>query len=394
MKMHRKKQLGMLSLLCGGALLAFAPVTVFAQNGMGDVSAELDFLPPQPNEMVLPEEGQSDAEKAIQAMEEKSRKLEEQVRAAEQRKTEMQQAIEAAQPQDNGRAVIDGLNQLGQAPDVNAPAQPVTPLEPVVAVGENANPGVSIDDAGLPEGPAPVPYSGTYYDADSIGPGNDVIDSPAPRRVDPKYEPGQKYIIVEKGPGANSRQAQLVAGRRALQLGRYASAMEIFQNLAKKNSRDKSVLMGLAVAQQHSGLKESAMRTYEKILSIDSKHKDALVNLMGLMKETNPTLAMRRLGKLLDKHPDDAGIAAQMGLISAEMGNTSDAMRFLGVAASIEPTNAGHYYNMAVITDRSGAHKDAVKLYEQALTVDASHGASRSVPRDQIYDRLAVLRRL
>ncbi len=360
MNTHKGKRVNFWRFLCGGAfvsVLTLSSIHISSQasaqdfDGLSDdLSAELDFLPPQPTETILPEE-------EIQQFSTEATKIK-------------SMAAEKALVEDRAvKQVMEGLS---------APA----------TVGQP-----SVDGLVQAE-PVQVPHSGTYYDSNSIGPRSVLNDSPAPRKVDPRYEPGQRYITVEKGAGPNSRQAMLVSGNRALQLGRYTSAMEIFEKLRKKNPKDKSVLLGLAIAQQNSGMIESAIGTYERLIRLDPNNKNALVNLMGLIKQSNPTSAMTRLRKIQDKYPNDAGIAAQIGLVSAEMGNLNDAIRYLGVAASIEPANAGHLYNMAVVTDRAGAHKDSVSLYEKALELDVVHGASRSIPREQIYDRLAQLRRL
>ena len=353
MRLKGNKQLGRLGFfsIIGVVSMIVASTLPYAQDEKkfsDEFSAELDFLPPQPVKTILLD---SEVDKFTSEV-----------------------SSEVVPALDEELKVLEDPSKS----DELAAIPPVSDLDPVSADSTD---------------PQPVPYSGTYYDSNSIGPDDSGI-SVAPRRVDPVYEPGQKYIVVKKGAGAQSRQAMLVAGHRAIGLGRYSSAVEIFEKLSKKNPNDKAVLMGLAVAQQKSGLTESAISTYEKLLRKYPKNKNALVNMMGLLKDSNPTVAMRRLLSLQKKYPLDIGISAQMGLTSAEIGNTQDALRYLGVAASMEPSNAGHFYNMAIVTDRSGAYEEAISLYEKALEVDATYGASRSVPRDKIYDRLSQLRQL
>lgn len=239
----------------------------------------------------------------------------------------------------------------------------------------------------------PPANSGLYYDSNNVMiPGSDLPGS-APRKVDPKFEPAQKYVVVEKNASASSQEATLIAANRALKLGRYASAMEMFEQLYKRSKRDPRILMGLAVAQQESGFTESAIRTYEELLMIQPRNVEAKVNMLGLMQDRYPAVALRKLKDLWEENPRNAGVAAQIGLASASQGQNEDAIRFLGIAASLEPGNAGHMYNMAVIADRMGAGKQAIEFYEKALEVDASNGGSAGAPRQAIYDRLAVLRR-
>lgn len=239
-------------------------------------------------------------------------------------------------------------------------------------------------------------HSGTFYDADSLVPDKDLAAAGAtgPRKVDPAIEPGQKFVVVEKGPGASSFEAQYVAATRAMKLGRYAASMEMFEKLYKKNRRDPRILMGLAVSQQGAGFTESAAASYEELLNVQPNNADAIVNLMGIMKNQYPSITLKKLMELRNKYPNNPGIPAQIGLINAAERNYEDAIRYFEIAASMQPSNSSHVYNMAIVHDRAGRPNEAIKLYEQALQLDASYGeTANSLPREQIYDRLVVLRR-
>ncbi|PZQ43709.1 MAG: hypothetical protein DI551_11625 [Micavibrio aeruginosavorus] len=282
------------------------------------------------------------------------------------------------------------------SPATTGTAVPTTPpqagLTPVPQGASGAVSGTNVmGDSGVQQ-----KHSGTYYDANAIVPDKDLAAAGAvgPRKIDPALEPGQKYVIVEKNAGATSYEAQYVAATRALKLGRYAAAMEMFEKLYKKNHKDPRILMGLAVAQQGAGFRESAANTYEDLLKIEPRNSDAVVNLMGIMKDQYPSVTLKKLMELRSKYPTNPGIPAQIGLINAEMKNYDDAIRYLEIASSMDPRNASHVYNMAIVTDHEGNASKAIKLYEQALQMDASYGDSASeLPRAQIYDRLVVLRR-
>ena len=96
---------------------------------------------------------------------------------------------------------------------------------------------------------------------------------------------------------------------------------------------------------------------------------------------------------LHEQYPGNAGVSAQIGLTQADLGHYDDALRYLGMAASVEPKNALHLFNMGIVADRKGDKAQAIKFYEQALETDAVYGGGRSIQREQIYDRLSVLRR-
>lgn len=319
---------------------------------------DIDGLPPQPAQSTLPEDAAPMGAPVQKSPMQKSKGLVVDVKPA----TTLTKVVE----------------------DAKVVAEPVTPLndvqpEPVV--------GQAVQEA------AAVPYSGTYYDADSIGP-SELGATAGPRKVDPRYEPGSSFVVVKKNASATSRQATLVAAQRALKLQRYSSALELYEKLYKKNSRNKQILMGLAVSQQYNGFTESAIATYEELLKIDSRHSGAMVNLMGLLELQQPGIAYRKLQDLWSNGGNNPAVAAQLGLASAKMGDYEDSSRYLGIAASLEPDNALNYYNLAVVMDQAEAHQSAIEYYQKALEVDIAHKGGQSIPREQVYDRLAQLRRL
>jgi len=239
-----------------------------------------------------------------------------------------------------------------------------------------------------------IPHSGLYYDSDAIAPDPQLGRRANPREVDPKFEPGSGFVVVQKNSGAHGFSAQMVAADRALKLERYAAALELYEKLYKKSPKNPQILMGLAIAQQKSGFQESAIATYEELLKHYPNNTEATVNMLGIIKQQYPAVAYRRLKDLWDKNGKNPAIAAQLGLSSAQNGDTSQALQYLAIAASIEPNNAQHYYNLAIIADRAGSAKEAMTYYEKSLEVDVVYGNSRSIPRDLVYDRLAQLRRL
>lgn len=232
-----------------------------------------------------------------------------------------------------------------------------------------------------------------YYDSRLNPPTGPLANSVGPRKVDPTLEPGSKYVVAKKNHGASDTESLLVSANRALDLDRNDAALEMFDQLYKRNPRDPRILMGRAVAQQKLGQDDVAIVSYQALLDLDPKNPDAVINMMGLLQKQYPAVALRRLTDLQSKYPTNPGIAAQLGMTYAQMGNNKDALKSLSMADSLDPTNAQHAFNMAVIFDRAGDKTNAMKYYEQALQTDAVYGASRSIPREKVYDRLAQLRK-
>ncbi|PZO88025.1 MAG: hypothetical protein DI626_02640 [Micavibrio aeruginosavorus] len=278
-------------------------------------------------------------------------------------------------------------------------AAPAAPAAPAANLSITPLPGVDSGQSNATSvmgdtGARPV-HSGTYYDTKAVVPDSRLSDSP--RKVDPAVEPGQKFVVVTKTGSATSLEGQYIAASRALKLGRYAAAMEMFGKLYKQNPKDARILMGLALSQQSAGFNESAIRTYEDLLGVEPNNPSAIINLMGLMKTQYPSVTLTKLMELRNKYPDNPGIPAQIGLVNAELQNYDDAIRYLDVAASMEPFNPDHVYNMAIIADRNGNTEKAIQYYERALQIDASAAVGSNtidaLPREKIYDRLATLRR-
>ena len=265
--------------------------------------------------------------------------------------------------------------------------------------GELADPdnaGAAEAAANVPEIPAmpaaAEPDENLFFDADNLVPEGEMGAKGGPRKVNPSLEPASKMIVVTKNAGPNARQAQLVAAERAVALGRYDAALEMYNAMYQKNNRDPNVLMGRAVALQHLGQDEEAIRAYEELLNIRPENVEAQVNMIGLIGQRYPAVGLQRLMDLRERQPNNIALVGQIAVMQANTGNYEEAFKYLGMAAGMEPHNANHLFNMAVIADRAGKKADAVNYYEQALEIDTIYGGGRSIPRDAIYERLARLR--
>ncbi|HRC26206.1 MAG TPA: tetratricopeptide repeat protein, partial [Alphaproteobacteria bacterium] len=283
----------------------------------------------------------------------------------------------------------------GSAP-VSLPSPPAPPPLPEMVVAPvPAVPPSEDQGASQGEGVTVPPGGGKddlYYDSLPLPPTGTMAKSAGPRKVNPSLEPAQKFVIVKKTQDAGGLESLLVSANRALALGRYDAALDMFTRLYRKNPRDARILMGRAVSLQYAGRREAAIGAYDEILKLDPSSVEAKINRAGLVGVQYPAVALRDLLALRDQFPGHAGLAAQIGLMQAKLGNDTEAMQYLGAAASLEPRNASHIYNMAVIADRMDDRAKAISLYEQALQLDGGDTQGVRVNRDAIYARLSVLR--
>jgi len=314
------------------------------------------------------------------------------------------QIVEAAPvPQDNVQVVEatpepqDPVTIVDQgAVLVEPPQEQLSVVEPIVTGGASINvPPPSQGNFAIPDAgrsvQAPNIDEGLFFDSEAVVPQGEQA-AVGIRNVSPRTSPASKYVFVSKKRSANSRQAKVVSAQRALKLGRYESALDLYNDLYAKNRRNQDVLMGRAVSLQKMGRDDAAVEAYEELLGVNPNHVEASINMVGIIGQRYPAVASRRLQELKKKNPNNVAILSQLAVIEGNVGRYDQALRYLGVASGLQPKNAGHLYNMAVISDRAGNQKLAVEYYEQALEIDAVHGSSRSVPREAIFARLSQIR--
>lgn len=241
-----------------------------------------------------------------------------------------------------------------------------------------------------------------YFDSPK---GKALLDIPPPS-INPMLEPGESIIIVhkggkpastaiiEKGDESGFIESKLINAQRAAGLGFNDSALGFYNELYRKNPRDPRILMGRAVTLQKLGETQKAIDAYNEVLNVQPDNMDAITNLMGLIGKTQPAVALQNLLDLRTKYPRNALIAAQLGVAYSEAGNPQDGLKYLNAAAELQPKNPLHYYNMAVIYERLNDRANAIRYYEQALDIYSVNGSSagESFSREQVYDRLSVLR--
>lgn len=241
----------------------------------------------------------------------------------------------------------------------------------------------------------------TYFDSPN---GKMLREIPAPS-MDPKKGSGESIIIVNKKPispalskkieiETTDLSRQTISANRALKLGRYEAAKEMYENLYNINPKDEGVLSGRALVFQKMGLKEQAINAYEELLKLYPENIDAAINLSGIIRKEYPAVALNKLLDLREKYPNNVYVIAQLGVAYSDSGNFKDAIRLLTLASEMDSQNALHFYNLAIILEKASEPKEAIKSYEKALEVDSIYGeGNRQISREKIYDRLSFLRK-
>lgn len=257
------------------------------------------------------------------------------------------------------------------------------------------------EDVALPEEtavitpPAPEPDLGPedFYEAKDVVKALENMqqgDAPALILEEPTPQP---YIEITKPNAKSEVERNILLAERALAIGRYQMAADLYNEVLTRNDQDARALIGRAIASQNLGNVPQAISDYEAALTLKPENTEAMINLLGLIQREQPQAALSRLDTLARKYPSHPGIVAQQATIQADLGNLVQAGALLERAMMLEPSNPMHYYNRAIIADRLGDTRTAIELYERCLEVDAIHFAGRKVPRERVYDRLSQLRR-
>lgn len=200
------------------------------------------------------------------------------------------------------------------------------------------------------------------------------------------------YLVVRKDHASGDLDTRLKVARIALMNKRFSAAVQLFNELQADYPRDERVTMGRALSLQQMGRRVEALAAYEEILTANPKNLEALTNMLGILKATEPALAAEKLEELRTVYPYNADIVAQLGVSHASLKNYEAAMQYLDMAEALEPGNAYVYYNKAVLYDRLGQQNMATTMYRRILQMHAEGRLSDPLPLDAIRNRLSSMR--
>lgn len=234
-----------------------------------------------------------------------------------------------------------------------------------------------------------------YFDSEDLTPPLEGESNPdyEMRVLNPDEDKASRFVVVDKDYRADSVEARLAGAKRAMDIGRYEAAVVIYKGLKDEKPKDPAVLIGYAAALQQVGREDEAISTYETVLKLEPDNLDAHINMLGLIGNRYPAVALQRLKALEAKvQTFNPSLIGQIAFTQARLGYYNEALKSYGVLVGRDPHNAEHLLNMAIVADKAGLEDKAISYYEQALEVDSIYSGGRVLDRDQIFDRLAQLR--
>ena len=138
----------------------------------------------------------------------------------------------------------------------------------------------------------------------------------------------------------------------------------------------------------------SAGTGYERVLRLDPNNLEALTNLTSIFSAQAPNEAMTRLLDLEREYPRFSPVKAQIGLLYARMGSTTEALTYLSEAARMSPNTVMYHYNLAVLLDRLGRSEQAIASYQRVLAGIINTGVANDLSRADIERRVRYLKTL
>lgn len=177
----------------------------------------------------------------------------------------------------------------------------------------------------------------------------------------------------------------------AVVAGHNGAALETYNRVLKAQPGNMNALYGKATLLHQAGQIEEARGYYQRILSKDPDHREALNNFLSLVAEEAPQAALEELYMLQKKNPHFSPIPAQISNIYQKTGDYQSAISAMLDAHSLAPGNLTYTLNMAVLLDRAGAKPQATEYYQQL--VDARM-KGKEIPGNinVIQERLTFLR--
>jgi tetratricopeptide (TPR) repeat protein len=116
-----------------------------------------------------------------------------------------------------------------------------------------------------------------------------------------------------------------------------------------------------------------AAAAYERAISIDPGHVDALINL-GMLSYDHADLdkAAECFDRAVELAPDNAIARFNLGSVLDEVGRLEDAKQHLRLAVRLNPRYADAHYNLAFVCDKLGAFAEAREHWSLYIQLDPS----------------------
>ncbi len=193
-------------------------------------------------------------------------------------------------------------------------------------------------------------------------------------------------IGIRKRHIPNEIRKSLFMARRALEDGEWQLAENSFRRVLIKSPENVEAIIGMANVMMIEGKEEIARSLYLSALKKAPGNLSASVGLLNIKSDKASLEHGGKLKELLNEHPDQAFLHANLGDYYASRREWPAAQAAYFEAFTQNPTNADYAFNLAVCLDQMGKGVIALRYYKQALILK-----NKSAGR---FDRELLLQRI
>jgi Tfp pilus assembly protein PilF len=137
-----------------------------------------------------------------------------------------------------------------------------------------------------------------------------------------------------------------------------------------EQKKEIDTLLQQGIALQQKGKLNEAQTFFEKIITIDSNHFDAL-HLLGVVFAQTQSfqLADEFLSKALTINPNHSACSNNRGNVLKELKRFEEALSSYDKAISIKPDNAEAYFNRGIVLQELKRFEEALSSYDKAISI-------------------------
>ncbi len=174
------------------------------------------------------------------------------------------------------------------------------------------------------------------------------------------------HSVLDADPGNEEGRSGLALS--LLYDGRPEEALDIFGTLSESGSNNEAVLFGKAVALQSVGELDEAVTTYERVLALDLKAPEPLVNLIVIAKQQNDREHLCEYANRLLRL-DGASEPAHQALayVAFSEGDFQTAASHCARAAEGHPERYENWLNLGLCEEKSSREQEALEAYRRAV---------------------------
>ncbi len=159
-------------------------------------------------------------------------------------------------------------------------------------------------------------------------------------------------------------QAQWQAGKRE-------NAVATLHQWIVKKPDDIKAQFQLAMFYQYMGLDGDASARFRRVLQFEPDNVVALNNLAWLLRNENPTKALRYIERAAELEPGNAPVLDTLGVVLLAQGNKVKALRVLEKAAKIYPDHTAIHYHFSQALYRNNKIEQAINVLQHLLESDS-----------------------